>query len=455
MRSLWLDEALTGADDAPRLTGDERADVCIAGGGYTGLWTALRLKELEPALDVALLEADVCGGGPSGRNGGMVLSWWAKFGTLERVCGTEEALRLARASAEAVGAIGTFCEQHGIEANYRADGWLWSATSAPWVGAWRSTVERLATLGEDVFREVNGTDAAGRTGSPKQLAAAFEATGAIVQPALLARGLRRVALERGVRVYEHSPVRGLDRDGVLTTHGQVRAPAVVLALGAWLAQVRQLRRMLVVVASDMIATAPVPDRLEQIGWSDGVCVSDARARIEYYRPTTDGRIAFGKGGGTLALGGRIGGAFTGPAPHEAEVEASFRRVYPALEDVAVDASWTGPIDRSRSGLPFFGRLRDGVFYGAGYSGRGVAQSYLGGRILASLALGRQDEWSSCGLVDRAPGRFPPEPLRYVGGRVLQSAVAAGERAEDEGRRRPRLASMAERLAPRGLLPNRR
>ena len=102
MRSLWLEEALAGAEDAPRLEGEERADVCIVGGGFTGLWTAIRLKEHDPALDVVLLEADVCGGGASGRNGGFVLSWWAKFGTLKKVCGADEAVRLALASVEAV-----------------------------------------------------------------------------------------------------------------------------------------------------------------------------------------------------------------------------------------------------------------------------------------------------------------------------------------------------------------
>src|SRR5205823_10159891 len=118
VRSLWLEEALAGAEDAPRLEGEERADICVAGGGYTGLWTALRLKELDPSLDVALVEADVCGGGASGRNGGFVLTWWAKFGTLKKVCGGEEAVRLAAASADAVDGIGAFCAANGIDAHY-------------------------------------------------------------------------------------------------------------------------------------------------------------------------------------------------------------------------------------------------------------------------------------------------------------------------------------------------
>src|SRR5689334_13937907 len=96
-KSLWLAEALArpGEEDTPALAGDRTADVCIVGGGYTGLWTALRLKELEPDAEVAIVEADVCGSGASGRNGGMVLSWWVKFLTLRKLFGAAEALRVA------------------------------------------------------------------------------------------------------------------------------------------------------------------------------------------------------------------------------------------------------------------------------------------------------------------------------------------------------------------------
>ena len=140
MRSLWLQEALAGEDDAAPLEREEQADVCIVGGGYTGLWTALKLKEHDPSLDVVIVEADVCGGGASGRNGGFVMSWWSKFLKLGHLCGEEEALRLARASAEAVSAIGEFCEVHSIDADFREDGWLWAATkearSVPGMKPW-------------------------------------------------------------------------------------------------------------------------------------------------------------------------------------------------------------------------------------------------------------------------------------------------------------------------------
>src|SRR6476659_6263497 len=120
MRSWWLaqagaQEGLTdGSEPSPaqRLESDCRADVCIVGGGYTGLWTALRIKEHAPATEVVVVEADICGGGPSGRNGGFAMSFWHHFQGLEQACGTAEALRLARASCEAVADIGTFCEQN-------------------------------------------------------------------------------------------------------------------------------------------------------------------------------------------------------------------------------------------------------------------------------------------------------------------------------------------------------
>ena len=102
MRSLWLDEALVGEEAAPPLEGDVSADVCIVGGGFTGLWTALLLKEREPSLDVVLVEADVCGAGASGRNGGFVLSWWAKFLALERLCGAVEAVRQSTQTMQSV-----------------------------------------------------------------------------------------------------------------------------------------------------------------------------------------------------------------------------------------------------------------------------------------------------------------------------------------------------------------
>jgi putative aminophosphonate oxidoreductase len=458
-RSLWLEEALEGAEDAPRLEGEERADVCIVGGGYTGLWTALALKEHEPSLDVVLVEADVCGGGPSGRNGGFVMSWWNKFMTLEKLCGRTEALGLATASAEAVSEIGSFCAANGIDAHFRHDGWLWAATSEAQIGAWDAVVAACEQAGVRPFEPLDPAEVARRAGSPAHLAGVFEPTAATVQPALLARGLRRVALERGVRIFENSRMTRLERETpprVQTPHGSVRAQRVVLALNAWLAQVRELARSLFVIASDMVATPPIPERLAEIGWTDGIAISDSRLLVNYYRTTLDGRVAFGQGGGAIAYGGKIGAAFQGEAPpgRAAQVARSFHALYPALADVPTPSSWTGPIDRSHSGLPFFGRLggRPDIVHGAGYSGNGVGPSHMGGRILASLALGLDDRWSHIGSLLPPRGGLPPEPIRYPGAHIVKAAVARKERAEDAGKRVDPLTRRIVGFAPAGLVP---
>src|SRR5581483_11778408 len=153
-----------------------------------------------------------------------------------------------------------------------------------------------------LIEKVSGTEVAGRTGAWR-CGGALVKDSAAVQPALLARGLRRVALERGVRIFEGSPMRRLERSRpprVVCERGAVTADKVVLALNAWAAGIRELARALVVIGSDIVATAPIPERLREIGWENGTCISDSRMLVNYYRTTLDGRIAFGKGGGMLA-----------------------------------------------------------------------------------------------------------------------------------------------------------
>jgi putative aminophosphonate oxidoreductase len=459
VRSLWLDEALAGEEDAPPLEEETCADVCIVGGGFTGMWTALRLKEREPSLDVALVEADVCGGGASGRNGGFVLSWWAKFRTLEAICGAEEALRLGRASARGVAEIGDFCAQNDIDAEFRHDGWLWTATNPAQIGAWDGTVERLEQLGEQPFVRLEPGEVARRAASPVHLAGVFEPTAATIHPARLARGLRRVCLQRGIRIFEHSPMRALDRTSpprIRGEKGSVRADRVVLALNAWSAGLQELRRALVVIPSDIIATPRIPERLRQLNWPGGTCIDDARMMVNYWRSTLDGRIVFGKGGGGISYGGNIGPEYDRPSPRAAWVLESFHRLYPNLMDVPAEHSWLGPIDRTKDGLPFFGPLdgNEAILAGAGYSGNGVGPSFVGGSILASLALGADDEWSRAGLV-RRPNALPREPIRNLGGRLVRSAVARTEAAEDDGRRPRRVDLVLAGLAPAGLVPLKR
>ncbi len=450
-------QALTdAAPEAPQLSGEETADICIVGGGYTGLWTALRINELEPSARVIVLDAVLAGSGASGRNGGFAMTFWHHFLALERACGQAEALRLARTSAEAVSSIGDFCREHGIDSGFRADGWLWTATNRAQIGAWAKTVEALERSGETPFAPLAPAEVAARAGSERHLAGVFEAGAATVQPAVLARGLRRVALERGIEIFERSPMVGLERTpvlGVRTPHGRVRARGVVIAMNAWAASLKELRGRFVTIASDVVLTEPAPDRLEAAGLRNGISISDSRLMVHYYRPTSDGRLAFGKGGGNLAYGSRVGESFNGPSPRAAAVAAHMYELEPALAGVPLAASWVGPIDRSIDGLPFFTTLgRPDLIAGLGFSGNGVGPSVLGGRILASMALEREDQWSRCGLVRPPPRGLPPEPLRYLGGRIVRAAVARRERAEDAGRNPTWIDRRLTALAPPGLVP---
>jgi glycine/D-amino acid oxidase-like deaminating enzyme len=476
-RSLWLEQAL--ADEATTagaaaggepLEGERRADVCVLGGGYVGLWTALRVRELAPDARVVVLEADVCGAGASGANGGFLLSWWPKIATLlARVPDREEAYRLARASAAAIDEIAAFCAARELDVELRRGGWLWTATAPAQLGAWRQAVALGRARGDDPFTELSAEELAQRTGSRAHLGGVLQADAATVQPARLVRALRALALREGIELHEHSPVRSIDavRGLARAPGGTIEAPAIVLATNAWAAGIGPLRGTIVPLSSDVVATAPIGDALAASGWSGGEAISDSRLRVNYWRTTADGRVVFGKGGGALAYDGRVGTRFDHDAARTREVAAELRRLVPAAAGAPLAAAWGGAVDRSLDGLPFFGALpavgagergsagREAggdvrIVYGLGFSGNGVAPSFLAGRILASLALGRRDEWSRCGLASGPPGRFPPEPIRYLGGRLVRAAVVRQERREDADLPVGRATRALAGLAPPGF-----
>jgi glycine/D-amino acid oxidase-like deaminating enzyme len=454
MRSLWLQQALAGEPPVARpwLGGSVEADVCIVGGGFTGLWTAIHLKALEPGARVVVLEADICGAGASGRNGGFVMSWWSKVASLAKLCGREEAVRLARASQEAVDAVCAVAADLP-NAEMRRCGWLWTASSDAQRGAWADT---LAVAGDEAFRPLEPAEVVRLSGSPAHLEGVLEPGVGSVQPAALCRGLARLAEERGVVIHEGSPMAALERGPsprVATPQGAVRARAVVLAMNAWAARLPEVRPHLVVTSSDVVATPPVPERLAAIGWSDGPCISDSRRLVNYFRTTREGRIVFGKGGGMLAFHGRIGPAFDGSSRRERVVLEHLHRLLPMCFDLGADASWCGPIDYSIGGMPFLMRLPDApeVTVGVGFSGNGVGPSHLVARMLASMALRTGDEWESTPFVRTPARRLPPEPATWAGGNLVRNAIARRERLEDAGRTPDQLTRFVAALDPTGFV----
>ena len=440
MSSLWFEQAMAheAGLSVPPVELPASADVAVVGGGFTGLWTALALKRRRPGARVVLLEADLCGSGASGRNGGFILTSWSKFSSLCKACGEADAVSYGRAVEDGVAAIARFCAEHEIDALLRAEGWLWAATNDAQMNAWQETVEQLDAAGAQPF-ELLGADAVqALTGSSVHRGGVLDPAAAVVQPALLARGLRRAAIAAGVVVSERTPVRAIEATAgptLITDRGRVRAERVVLATGAWAAAIPEVRRALVVIASDIAVTEPIPDRLGELGWRHGLAVSDSRRLVNYYRQSEDGRVVFGKGGGGVALRGEIGPGFLGTSPRTAELTGQFHYIFPMLADLPALRSWRGPVDYSINGLPFFAELagRPGLIVGAGFSGSGVGPAHTAGDILAALALG-EDHCGPEGLCRLPRGAMPPEPLRFAGGVAVRAAVARKEADEDSGRR---------------------
>ena len=467
-RSFWLREALDAEPSelsadvvAPPLSSTTTADFAILGGGYTGLWTAIRLTELAPGARIVVVEQDLCGGGPSGRNGGFVTGWWDELPALIERFGEEEAVRTAHAVDAAVNEIGTWTAANGVDAWWTPAGFVSVSAAPSQDGAWREAVEASARLGfADRWRALSSEEVAARVRSPVFREGAFMPGAATVQPAALARGLRRVALERGVVIHEGTEVVRFEnsggRTGVVATtsaegRGLILADQIVVATNAWAASSFHFGSRLVTWSSYMVLTEPIPDRLAEIGWTGGEGVADSRFTLHYARTTPDGRIALGGGGGKAGYGGRIGRVFTHDAGSARRAAEGLRRWFPSLADVRIEDAWGGPIDIDDDHRPWFGTLPGGrVHYGLGYSGNGVAPSVLGGRILAALAAGkRDDESASLPIVGATPRAFPPEPFRYLGARAIREAIVRREQAEESGRRPNRLVLEISRL-PRRL-----
>jgi glycine/D-amino acid oxidase-like deaminating enzyme len=445
----WLEEAGEVMPTRP-LDGDTRADVVVVGGGYLGLWTAWQLRELEPELDVLVLEAAVCGHGPSGRNGGFCETLWGDAPTLRDHAGDAAALAVCRASEDAVRGIGAWCRANGVDAWFREAPMLQVATTESQVGSWNGVVAAAAALGApDAVTALSADEVRARCGSPLFLGGALYRLNATVHPARLALGLRANVLERGVRIHERTEVTRLHRDGSVEARaGRVRANAAVLAVNSAATSFPGYRLSLAVASSHIVLTEPVPEVLDELGWTGGEAIVDGRTLVHYMRTTRDGRIVFGWGGGAMGLGGRAADRLELDRDVVAETERALRRFFPQTRGRDVTHAWGGPIDVSPTHLPIFGS-RGRVHHGFGFTGNGVGPSYLGGEILAGLALDRRDERTALAIVEPPRKLFPPEPFRYVGGSLIRRALMAKDAAEDE-RREPNAPTKLVAGLPRRL-----
>jgi glycine/D-amino acid oxidase-like deaminating enzyme len=462
----WMQDALRLEGGAPAAAPPDRnldVDVAIVGGGYVGLWTALALKARDRALRVAVLEAEICGAGPSGRNGGFCHGYWSTLAGLREMLDDSSAVRLCEAGDLIVPAV----RELGEDVWLREGGLLKVATTPAQERGLDEAVEAARAVGRPAEAiALSGHELAERCRSPVFRRGVLFRDGATVHPGRLVRALRRAARAAGVELYEGTRARGR-RPGLLETPGgTVRAPEIVLATNASLTDWRPIRGRLTVFGSYVVLTEPVPHLLEEIGWTGGEAITDTRVFLHYFRTTADGRVLMGSGSGPIGRGNRLDDRFTRDVPTAERAERGLRRLLPGLERARVEHAWGGPIDVSADRFPFVGtaseqpsnrvlqarkgarhdasrasnRLLRGtggrLHYAAGFSGNGVGPSWLAGQALASLVLRVDDEWSRLPLVNRRVARVPPEPIRSLGGAAIRAAVLACEEADEDGRRAP-------------------
>ena len=439
-RSHWLTEALAAdpGTPCPPLAGEVAADVCVVGGGFAGLWTAYELGERDPSLGIVLLEADICGAGASGVNGGFFSPSWTALSTLCRLLGEEGGVTYAAALADMVDELDVWIARHEARIDAYHEGILYARAGEWQPGPDDETFRLLEKHGyAGRLRRVDAAEARRVADSPRFVDGVVTPDLTVIQPAKLARELRRVLLERGVRIYEGTPMREL-RAGrparVVTPAGAVAAAQVVVTTGAWAAAQRHFRRAFAVCIDFVVVTEPIPELLERIGWTSHMGVADLREMLYYLRPTPDGRIAIGGGAMGIAFDGRIGGRVLTSARLAGVAAHGLTWLFPQLEGVRFDAAWSGPMDITAAALPFFETAPGGnVHAGLGFSGHGLTATKLGGKILASLVLGADDAWSRMPVVGPPLRKVPPEPLRWPLVKSVTWAYEASDRAHEQGR----------------------
>jgi glycine/D-amino acid oxidase-like deaminating enzyme len=394
------------------LPGDTSADVAVVGGGYTGLWTAYYLSRADPSLRVVVLEAEYCGYGASGRNGGWCSGLFpVPEPDLARRYGEQQAAAMTAALADAVDEVGRVAAAEGIDCDYAKGGTISLART-------RAQLRRIRD--EPGFVDA---DAARRIcGATRVLGGLYSPDCAALHPAKLVRGLATAAERRGVTIHEGTRVLRLTRGEVVTDRGTVRARTVVRALEGYTPSLPGHRRTVAPVYSLMLVTEPLDAATwSRIGLARRETFGDERHMIVYGQRTADDRLAFGGRGAPYHFGSRV-------RPSQDQDPAVFRKLRETLRDLfeiepLVAYQWGGPLAIPRDWMPSAG-IHDGLAWSGGYVGDGVAASHLGGRTLADLITGNLTERTTLPWVGHRSRRWEPEPIRWLGINAALRATAA-------------------------------
>jgi glycine/D-amino acid oxidase-like deaminating enzyme len=435
-RSFWTSQP--GAPEpADPLTGTRQAGLAVVGGGFSGLWTALRARERDPSADVVLIEASTSGWAASGRNGGFCsASLTHGIGNgLSRY--PDEMPQLEKLGAQNLAEIGETVATHGIDCDFAPVGELAVATAAWQLDGLTEEAEAARALGHQVT-ELDAAAVRAELDSPVFLGGTwYHDTCAMVDPARLARGLRQACLDAGVRIFEHSPVRSIRSDGaglkLTTTGGQLRAGQVALATGAYPPLLRRIGHYFVPVYDYVLVTRPLsPAELASVGWRHRQGAADSGNQFHYFRLTADNRILWGGYDAVYFAGGVGRGHDQRPATFRPLAEHFFA-TFPQLEDVTFEYTWGGAIDTCSRFFAFYGTAFGGrLAYACGHTGLGVGASRFGANVMLDQLSGQPTERTSLELVRSRPVPFPPEPARSAVIQLTRASLAQADR--DAGRR---------------------
>lgn len=432
-RSYWL--GASPYEPGPALSGERRADVAIVGGGFTGLCTAHFLSELEPSLDVVVLESEVVGFGASGRNGGFSMTLFGlTLGVTARMYGKARAAEAHHYMEEAVETLERLVGELGIDSDYERPGFLRVATSPAYVRRIQEEIELAHRLGLEGIEWIGADAVRAEVDSPTYLGAWSEPRCGILDPAKQARGLAAAVRRAGVDVFERSPVTRIDRGSAAITldtpGGRVRAGRVVLATNAYSHLLPELRRRQSPAFTHIVLTEPLSDsQLGEIGWRNRQGIETARNMVHYYRLTADNRLLMGGRDVSLSYGTDM--ERDHHPPTFAGLERDVRTTFPSLRDVRFTHRWGGPVSVPVQMVPALGRLGDPrIVYSLGCMGHGVSLTHLNGRTLAELLLERETERTAAWFVDRRVVPWPPEPLRFLAGAAVRGALKLQDRFTD-------------------------
>jgi glycine/D-amino acid oxidase-like deaminating enzyme len=426
-----------------RLRGTRAADVVIVGGGFTGLWSALFLKELDPALSVAILEQGVVGYGGSGRNAGIVGETIDHSHELAaRHFGFDEAKELARVGRENLDELEHFLSARGIDAEFDRTGQLIVALTEEQAATLRESVAFAHRLGLSDWRFLEETEARAELSSPLYRGAALAPRSGTIHPVRLVDGLAAEAGRLGVSIFEKTPVSRLSVAGgrvvASTPDGAVSAEKLVLATNAYTHALRPrlLSRYLPLYDYVVVSDPLTPDERRSIGWARRQGVTDARAFFNYYRLTSDGRVLFGTSEAVYHRGNRVDSRFDQSPAHSEALRASFERHFPQLRGLQVPLRLGRPhlLDDEADPVLRLGPRRSHLVRSRLHGARnrqhaaGRADPRAPGPRARQSASGARDGPAP---TDSLPARAPPQP-----GRVRGDAEPAPSRRVGTGRPSP-------------------